>query len=53
MAARRRPHAVGLDQVIKAIRETGADMKVKYRESGQDTPSVEVIARAGNTSLPE
>ena len=36
-------HVVGLDKVIKTMRETGADMKVKYKETSRGGLAVNVI----------
>ncbi|MEV4713407.1 L-serine ammonia-lyase [Micromonospora sp. NPDC049374] len=36
-------HAVSLDKVIKTMRETGADMKVKYKETARGGLAVNVI----------
>jgi L-serine dehydratase len=36
-------HVVGLDKVIKTMRETGADMKVKYKETARGGLAVNVI----------
>ncbi|WP_134772982.1 L-serine ammonia-lyase [Ornithinimicrobium flavum] len=36
-------HTVSLDQVIKTLRETGADMKVKYKETSRGGLAVNVI----------
>ena len=36
-------HRVSLDKVIKTMRETGADMKTKYKESAQGGLAVNVI----------
>ena len=36
-------HHVSLDQVIKTMRETGADMKVKYKETARGGLAVNVI----------
>ena len=36
-------HVVSLDKVIKAMRETGADMKVKYKETSRGGLAVNVI----------
>ena len=42
-AARRRRHTMSLDKVIKTMRETGADMKVKYKETARGGLAVNVI----------
>jgi L-serine dehydratase len=36
-------HIVSLDKVIKTMRETGADMKVKYKETARGGLAVNVI----------
>jgi L-serine dehydratase len=36
-------HHVSLDKVIKTMRETGADMKVKYKETSRGGLAVNVI----------
>jgi L-serine dehydratase len=36
-------HYVSLDQVIKTMRETGADMKTKYKETARGGLAVNVI----------
>jgi L-serine dehydratase len=36
-------HAVSLDKVIKTMRETGADMKVKYKETARGGLAVNVV----------
>ena len=36
-------HVVGLDKVIKTMCETGADMKVKYKETARGGLAVNVI----------
>jgi L-serine dehydratase len=36
-------HIVTLDKVIKTMRETGADMKVKYKETARGGLAVNVI----------
>ncbi len=36
-------HTVSLDKVIKTMRETGADMKVKYKETARGGLAVNVI----------
>ncbi len=36
-------HYVSLDKVIKTMRETGADMKVKYKETARGGLAVNVI----------
>ncbi|NUK13295.1 L-serine ammonia-lyase, iron-sulfur-dependent, subunit alpha, partial [Streptomyces lunaelactis] len=36
-------HVVSLDKVIKTMRETGADMKVKYKETSRGGLAVNVI----------
>lgn len=36
-------HVVSLDQVVKTMRETGADMKVKYKETARGGLAVNVI----------
>lgn len=36
-------HKVSLDQVIKTMRETGADMKIKYKETSRGGLAVNVI----------
>jgi L-serine dehydratase len=36
-------HIVSLDKVIKTMRETGADMKVKYKETSRGGLAVNVI----------
>jgi L-serine dehydratase len=36
-------HAVSLDKVIKTMRETGADMKIKYKETARGGLAVNVI----------
>jgi L-serine dehydratase len=36
-------HVVSLDKVIKTMRETGADMKVKYKETARGGLAVNVI----------
>ena len=36
-------HTVSLDKVIKTMRETGADMKVKYKETSRGGLAVNVI----------
>ncbi|MDP3754486.1 L-serine ammonia-lyase, iron-sulfur-dependent, subunit alpha, partial [Polaromonas sp.] len=36
-------HSVSLDQVIKTMRETGADMKTKYKETSRGGLAVNVI----------
>jgi L-serine dehydratase len=40
---RRRHHFVSPDKVIKTMRETGADMKVKYKETARGGLAVNVI----------
>ncbi len=36
-------HVVTLDKVIKSMRETGADMKVRYKETSRGGLAVNVI----------
>jgi L-serine dehydratase len=36
-------HTVSLDKVIKTMRETGADMKIKYKETSRGGLAVNVI----------
>lgn len=36
-------HVVSLDKVIKTMRETGADMKVRYKETSRGGLAVNVI----------
>ncbi len=36
-------HYVSLDEVIKTMRETGADMKTKYKETARGGLAVNVI----------
>jgi L-serine dehydratase len=36
-------HFVSLDRVIRTMRETGADMKVKYKETARGGLAVNVI----------
>ena len=36
-------HVVSLDNVIKTMRETGADMKIKYKETSRGGLAVNVI----------
>lgn len=36
-------HKVSLDQVIKTMRETGNDMKIKYKETSRGGLAVNVI----------
>jgi L-serine dehydratase len=36
-------HVVSLDKVIKTMRETGADMKVKYKATSRGGLAVDVI----------
>jgi L-serine dehydratase len=36
-------HLVSLDKVIKTMRETGADMKVKYKETARGGLAVNVV----------
>ena len=36
-------HVVSLDKVIKTMRETGADMKIKYKETARGGLAVNVI----------
>jgi L-serine dehydratase len=36
-------HVVSLDQVVKTMRETGADMKIKYKETARGGLAVNVI----------
>ena len=36
-------HTVSLDQVIKTMRETGNDMKIKYKETSRGGLAVNVI----------
>ena len=36
-------HKVSLDQVVKTMRETGADMKIKYKETSRGGLAVNVI----------
>jgi L-serine dehydratase len=36
-------HHVSLDQVIKTMRETGADMKTKYKETARGGLAVNII----------
>jgi L-serine dehydratase len=36
-------HTVTLDQVIKTMRDTGADMKVKYKETARGGLAVNVL----------
>ncbi len=36
-------HFVSLDKVIKTMRETGADMKTKYKETARGGLAVNVI----------
>ena len=42
-AARRRPHTVSLDKVIKTMMETGADMKIKYKETARGGLAVNIV----------
>jgi L-serine dehydratase len=37
-------HFVSLDKVIKTMRDTGADMKTKYKETARGGLAVNVIA---------
>ncbi|HWP10605.1 MAG TPA: L-serine ammonia-lyase, iron-sulfur-dependent, subunit alpha, partial [Ramlibacter sp.] len=37
-------HKVSLDKVIKTMRETGADMKAKYKETSRGGLAVNVVA---------
>ena len=43
MALRGDKHFVSLDKVIKTMRETGADMKTKYKETARGGLAVNVI----------
>jgi L-serine dehydratase len=36
-------HVVSLDKVIKTVRQTGADMKIKYKETSRGGLAVNVI----------
>jgi L-serine dehydratase len=36
-------HFVSLDQVIKTMRETGADMKTKYKETARGGLALNVV----------
>ena len=36
-------HYVSLDQVIKTMRETGADMKTKYKETSRGGLALNVV----------
>ncbi|MEV4279126.1 L-serine ammonia-lyase, iron-sulfur-dependent, subunit alpha, partial [Actinoplanes xinjiangensis] len=36
-------HHVSLDKVIKTMKETGADMKIKYKETSRGGLAVNVI----------
>jgi L-serine dehydratase len=36
-------HHVSLDKVIKTMRETGADMKIKYKETSRGGLAVNVV----------
>jgi L-serine dehydratase len=36
-------HKVSLDRVIKTMRETGADMKTKYKETSRGGLAINVI----------
>jgi L-serine dehydratase len=36
-------HKVSLDKAIKTMRETGADMKIKYKETSRGGLAVNVI----------
>ena len=36
-------HHVSLDKVIKTMRETGADMKVKYKETARGGLAVNIV----------
>jgi L-serine dehydratase len=36
-------HAVSLDSVIKTMRETGADMKTKYKETSRGGLAVNIV----------
>jgi L-serine dehydratase len=36
-------HYVSLDQVIKTMRETGADMKTKYKETARGGLALNVV----------
>ena len=36
-------HIVSLDKAIKTMRETGADMKIKYKETARGELAVNVI----------
>lgn len=36
-------HTVSLDKVIKTMRETGADMKVKYKETSRGGLALNII----------
>ncbi len=38
-------HFVSLDKVIKTMRETGADVKLKYQETSRGGLAVDVIER--------
>ena len=37
------PHKVSLDRVINTMRETGADMKTKYKETSRGGLAINVI----------
>lgn len=37
-------HVVSLDKVIKTMRETGADMKTKYKETSRGGLAVNIVA---------
>ncbi len=39
----RRGHVFSLDRVIKTMRETGADMKTKYKETSRGGLAINVI----------
>ena len=41
--ARRRRHKVSLDKVIKTMMETGADMKIKYKETARGGLAVNIV----------
>jgi L-serine dehydratase len=36
-------HIVSLDKVVKTMRETGADMKLKYKETARGGLAVNVV----------
>jgi L-serine dehydratase len=46
-------HYVSLDRVIATMRETGADMKTKYKETARGGLALQVLEGGIGVNLPE